>query len=138
MPTKYANVRERVFSRCLDSEHPKGCWIGIDGGCRFGYQRQDYWIPQLAARVRLTTHILAYILGQVEDTDIGDIYLAYLEFRASGLELDHECEETACRKPAHLVPKTHQENIIAGWERRRARQVTPIVNYEPDPSEIEF
>lgn len=35
-----------------------------------------------------------------------------------GLELDHTCNNTACVRPAHLEPVTHQENMRRRFERR--------------------
>lgn len=35
-----------------------------------------------------------------------------------GLELDHECNNTACVNPAHLAPVTHQENMRRHFARR--------------------
>ena len=69
-----------------------------------------------------------------------ELYLAYLEFRASGLQLDHLCSEPACRRPSHLNPCTQSENIMAGRERdyQRALARGPVDHYEDDPALVEF
>lgn len=138
----YASPYEKTLARCSDTEHPKGCWIGTDPSCRYGYQRANYWIPGLCKSVKLTTHILVWVAHETGARNMDEIYLAYQEFRASGLELDHECDEPACRNPGHLKAKTHSQNVMDGRERHRARRDAtlgaPVVNYEHDESEIEF
>lgn len=140
-PVLYDSMRERVFSRCREGEN--GCWDGMDDECRGGYHRQNYYIPGLKDRVKLTTHLLAYVLHHCPELlAVDDVYLAYIELRSSGLELDHTCDNPSCRNPGHLEPKTHSQNMIDGYERRKAakeaRDGVPIVNYEPEPHEIEF
>ena len=117
------------------------CWVGQDGyRCRHGYRRIDLRIRGLNGRQkRLSTHILAWLLDQLGPMERDELFLAYLEFRASGLQLDHLCDEPACRRPSHLNPCTQSENIRAGKERAYQRNLTRAVeHYEPEPSEVEF
>lgn len=145
-PRKYDTIRERLTATVSDSEHPRGCWIGTDLGCRYGYQRQTWWIVGLQKTVKLTTHVLLWVLDEFEKDQgytptMDELYLAYLEFRFSGWELDHECDENACRRPDHLKPKTHSENMMDGRDRWAAKRATtlaqPLPNYEDDlPAEF--
>lgn len=146
-PRKYETIRERLTATVQDGEHPRGCWIGTDVGCRYGYQRQTWWIVGQQKTVKLTTHILLWVLEKfVEDRGyiplMDELYLAYLEFRCSGLELDHTCDEPACRRPDHLEPKTHSQNIRDGnarWAQKRAATLgAPIAHTEHDEADVEF
>lgn len=123
-----------------------GCWIGNDRTrCRFGYQRLNFYVPGLAKAVKLTAHIATWLLTEAEALGAGivtadELFLAYTEFRASGLELDHTCVEPACRNPAHLEPVTHTENMQRMRDRwaeyRTAAGIPHAVEY--DPAEVEF
>lgn len=101
------------------------CWVGQDGGaCRFGYRRLDFRIRSLGgSRKRLSAHILAWLLDHLGPTQREELFLAYAEFRASGMQLDHLCDEPACRRPSHLNPCTQSENIMAGKERQYQRDL---------------
>lgn len=58
----------------------------------------------------------------------------YVNFRASGLQLDHECHNPSCRRPSHLTPRTQSENIRAGRERDYQRSLArgPGEHFESD------
>lgn len=123
-------------------EHLGPCWIGQDGArCRFGYLRLDFRIRGLNGRQkRLSAHILAWLLDHLGPMGRDELFLAYLEFRESGLQIDHLCDEPACRRPSHLNPCTQSENILAGRARQYARDLAagPVVHYEHDPEEVTF
>lgn len=114
------------------------CWVGQDGAeCRYGYRRLDLRIRGLNGRQkRLSAHILAWLLDHLGPLQRDELFLAYTEWRASGLQLDHACEEPACRRPSHLNPCTQKENIAAGKERQYQRDLArgPIVHYEEEPA----
>lgn len=133
-PRKYDDVRERLTATVRDAEHANGCWIGTDVECKGGYQRQNWWVRGLQKHVKLTTHVLLWVQEHTGFTDMDDLYLAYLEFRASGLELDHTCDEPSCRCPSHLEPKTHRENMMDGRDRWAARRAAmpPVDDSEPE------
>ena len=88
---------------------------------------------------RLSAHILAWLLDHLGPMQRDELFLAYAEFRASGLQLDHLCDEPACRRPSHLNPCTQSENIMAGKERAYQRNLArgPVEHYEPE-EELEF
>ncbi len=120
---------------------PKGdCWLGEGTPCRSGYLRSNWRIPGLGgAHVHLTSHILTWAWVKSEATTLDELYLAYQEFRRSGLVLDHTCEMPACRNPDHLEPVTQAVNLERMRDRRAKRaEARGIVQYEPEPEEIEF
>src|SRR5512139_148265 len=83
-----------------ENDSEQACWAyALRTKCRYGYGRVNVWVPGLKKRVKLTAHILAYILLESKATTVNDAYLAYLEFRCSGLELDHCCVNTSCLRP---------------------------------------
>jgi hypothetical protein len=98
------------------------CWIA-DGTklCRGGYHRTNFWVPALGRIVALSSHIATWCAQEACADTANDLYLAYLEFRCSGLELDHTCEQPGCRRPKHLDPVTHAVNVQRMYERRAAR-----------------
>lgn len=118
------------------------CWQAVGGRvCRGGYVREDYRVRGLGNRTaRLTTHILAWLLDHLGPMERDDLFLAYVEMRASGLQLDHRCENPACRRPSHLILCTQSENIMAGRERshQRSQARGPVEHYEDDPALVEF
>lgn len=123
------------------------CWVGQDGAaCRFGYRRLDLRIRGLNGRhVRLSAHILAWLLDHLGPMEREELFLAYSEFRASGLQLDHRCDEPACRRPSHLNPCTQSENIAAGKERQFQRDLaralanpTPVEYREEEDERLPF
>lgn len=131
--TPYARLTQTVIE---DGD----CWRA-DGAmiCKWGYHRTHFWVPGLGRRVHLTSHVALWCALHAEAQTVDDLYLAYLEFRCSGLELDHTCVEPACRNPAHLDAVTHQVNVQRANDRRHAaRLVRGIVDYEPEPHEVEF
>jgi hypothetical protein len=117
------------------------CWMGQDGyACRYGYRRLDLRIRGLDGRQkRLSAHILAWLLDHLGPMERDDLYLAYIEFRSSGLQLDHVCHEPSCRRPSHLIPCTQSENIRNGKERDYQRSLArPSVDFYEPEEELEF
>ncbi len=103
--------------------------------CRGLYERVAFWVPGLDnRRVFMTSHIATWIVEQVNPQTIDELYLLYLEFRSSGLQLDHRCENPSCRSPLHVIPCTQSENIMSGKDRAQARRdaTGPVENYEPE------
>lgn len=120
------------------------CWVGQDGAqCRHGYRRLDLRIRGLNGRQkRLSAHILAWLLDHLGPMQRDELFLAYAEFRASGLQLDHLCDEPACRRPSHLNPCTQSENIMAGKDRQYLRDLArdlanprPMDEHDDEPEE---
>lgn len=104
------------------------CWCGTESA-RSGrtqlYVRVNFRVPGLGGRVvHFTSHVLTWVLSELADMglpcDNDSLWLAYWEFRCSGLEIDHTCNQPACRRPKHLEPVTRLEQEQRKWERRRA------------------
>ncbi len=71
---------------------------------------------------RLSAHIVAWLLDHLGPMSRDDLWLAYCEVRASGLQYDHRCESPDCIRPSHLSALvTQSENIMAGKDRAAAR-----------------
>jgi len=102
---------------------PGRCIEGPGHTCHWGYQRIAFWIPGLGGKRKfLMAHLAAWLVRETDCRTIDDLWLAYREFRASGLQLDHLCDNPGCRNPDHLSPCTQSENIMAGKDRALARQ----------------
>ncbi len=122
------------------------CWCATGRGwrfCRGGYARLDVRIRGLdGTQRRLTGHIVAWLLDHLGPLSNDDLWLAYCEVRASGLQFDHCCENPDCIRPSHLAALvTQSENIMAGRDRAADRDLKnprPLDNYEPVPEEIMF
>jgi len=110
------------------------CWLGTErSGGRGGYLQASFRVPGLGGRiVKFSAHVLAHVAHETGLTSMDDLYLAYLEFRHSGLEIGHECHTPECRRPSHLKPMTHRENIAQRDARRSARIAAP------SPEDCEF
>lgn len=98
-----------------------------------------FWVPGLEyARKFLTAHVAAWILKETGAATVDALWLYYCEFRASGLQLDHECENPGCRNPDHVRPRTQSENIMAGRDRAAARrEARGRIDYE-EHEEVPF
>lgn len=121
---KYDGLWARLMANSEpEFDNEQACWVFIGKcKCRFGYGRINVHVPGLGKAVKLTTHILTWLLSQPEiggNATANELYLAYLEFRYSGLELDHGCVNTVCLRPDHLEPLTHAENMQLSVTRRR-------------------
>ena len=76
-------------------------------------------MPGLGRNATLKAHIVVNVLLEAGVKTADDLYLAYKEHSASGLELDHLCGEQWCINPDHLEVVTGQENC----RRRDARRL---------------
>ena len=126
----YSSPYARLVANVIEDGE---CWLGIEKSAgRGGYQQVNFRVPGLGRRiVKFSAHILTWIANETALTNLDDLYLAYLEFRCSGLVLDHTCNQRECRRPKHLDPCTQAVNIQRMRERR-----SPTCHYEPD--EVEF
>lgn len=109
------------------------CWCGTERSHarRGGYGQVTFWVPGLGKSHKMSAHLLTWIASQIGvDATIDDLYLAYVEFRCSGLELDHVCENPYCRRPDHLDPVTHSENCLRKY---RGRDATPAPVFDDAP-----
>lgn len=77
-----------------------GCWLWLGSRDTNGYGSIG-----VGGRQR-STHAVTY------EREVGPI--------PPGLDLDHLCNQRACRSPYHLEAVTHQENAKRVWVRLRA------------------
>lgn len=108
----YLSVWDRLVKTVHEPENEQGCWIGRETKtCKYGYKRINLYVPGLQDRVAVTSHVLLWVCLESGVFSADDLYLAYLEFRESGLTIDHLCYNTGCRNPDHLEAKTFIDNI---------------------------
>jgi hypothetical protein len=110
------------------------CWLGTERTSgRGGYIQVNARVPGLGGRVvHFSAHILTWVAHETGATSWDDLFLAYHEFRCSGFEIGHECHMPECRRPSHLTPMTHKENIAQRDARRSPRGAAA------DPEDLEF
>jgi hypothetical protein len=123
MPT-FRPAHSSPYARLVANVTELGeCWVGTErSGGRGGYVQASFRVPGLGGRiVKFSAHILTWVAHETGAQTLDELYLAYLEFRHSGLVLDHTCVEPACRRPLHLEAVTQAVNIQRGHERRAAR-----------------
>ncbi len=115
---RYTSLREWLVTN-ISTCDCKGCWLGQEKCCSdYGYCRVSLRIPSVGHR-KLTAHILLWVIDQTDAQTAEEAWWYYWEFRCSGLELDHTCNEVTCRRPDHLDPVTRQEQEQRKHERRR-------------------
>lgn len=108
----YATLFSRLVANMHEPENDRSCWFWKRRLNRNGYGSIDVYVPGLKKQVHLKPHILAWIILNA-DTDLDstdDIFLAYKEIVASGLEIDHLCRNRACFNPDHGDPVTRKVN----------------------------
>lgn len=117
---KYPTLWARLMANSVEPENGQGCWLGVkekpDAG---GYHRFNLYVPGLLGTRRLMAHIVAWLLTEIELRTPDEVYLAYQELTASGLELDHLCRRPDCRNPDHLELVTASENCQRRCYERR-------------------
>ena len=111
----YATLYERLMTNIVEDGE---CWCGTE---RKGVAKSTRGgrYPRVNVRIRgrhcaLSAHIVVWVWGRLRElwgreptTD--ELWWAYWEFRCSGLEIDHQCEQPLCRRPDHLQPATRSE-----------------------------
>jgi hypothetical protein len=100
-------------------ESAQDCWRWTARLDREGYGIVNVHTPGLCRNATLKAHIVGFIWLQVGAVSADDLYLAYKEHSASGLELDHLCGERWCINPDHLELVTGSENCQRRGSGRR-------------------
>lgn len=118
----YDSLWSRLIAATDEPSNDNGCWSWKRQVCRYGYGRFNLYVPGLQKNKSLSAHIVAFVLIETSALTADDLYLAYLEFRCSGLELDHTCENEGCVNIDHLDPVTRLENEQRKHQRRRVPQ----------------
>ena len=123
----FVSPHSSPYARLVSNVTEDGeCWIGTEKArADYGYVRANFYVPGLRKVVHFSSHILTWVAHETGAATMDDLFLAYWEFRCSGLQLDHECNTPACRRPGHLEPVTQSENILRANARRSARSAMP-------------
>jgi hypothetical protein len=108
---RYGSLWERLMANTAEPDGDSGCWCWTGRKCSsYGYGRINLYVPELARNVPLTAHVAAWVMLETGIVAPHSLYLACLELRCSGLQLDHLCHNTKCINPDHLELVTPREN----------------------------
>lgn len=107
---KYASLYHRLVANSEWSEAVDSCWTWTAKRDRWGYGRLNVYVPGLGATVTAQAHLALWVWAHGGVMSVDEWWLAYLELRYSGLEIDHLCKNTACISPGHLEEVTPKEN----------------------------
>lgn len=121
MRTPYTNLWERIVAGVHEPENDAGCWLWKHRVDRYGYGIFDFYVPGLGRNATIKTHIASFCWLESNAQSADDLYLAYLEHKHSGLELDHGCVIASCCRPCCLTPVTPSRNMELCHERRQRR-----------------
>ena len=122
MAPAYPNLWARMIANTAEPENEQACWPWIAQRDRWGYGRLNVYVPGLGDSVKLMAHLCAWLCLHAGCRSADELYLAYVELQASGLEIDHRCVNPPCCNPDHHLPMTPRENYMLRSLRRR---VTP-------------
>ena len=86
------------FLRFCSPEPNTGCWLWLGTVAQNGYAK--FGGGGLNGHRMLLAHRFAYT--------------AFVGPVPANLELDHLCRVRCCANPAHVTPKTHRDNMLAG------------------------
>jgi hypothetical protein len=101
---------ERLVANTDEPETDQGCWPWRGKCDRSGYGRLNVWVPALGAGVTVMAHAALFVCLEAAPANADEFWLAYLELRHSGLELDHLCRTRSCVAPDHHEPVTPSVN----------------------------
>jgi hypothetical protein len=114
-------MHARLIANTAEPENDQACWPWSGHPGRGGYARVTFRIPGEEHPVNVMAHIAMYLVLEVNPQSIEEFWLAYLELRHSGLELDHTCQNASCISPDHLEAVTPSENCLRREQSRRNR-----------------
>lgn len=106
----YDNLFQRLIANTHEPANELGCWVWKRRCDRWGYARLDVYIPGLGRVKTLMAHIVAYVWLNWRCSTADEMYLGYIELIASGLELDHGCNNESCINPDCMEPVTPAVN----------------------------
>jgi hypothetical protein len=101
---RYETLFLRIIANTEEPTSEQGCWIWKKRKDRWGYGRMEVYIPGLGKTKTLMVHLVSWLWLEAKCENANDLWLAYREFRESGLELDHTCVNSACCRPDCLEP----------------------------------
>lgn len=131
----------RLVAQCTEEVHVErlgACWLGHERSSgRGGYLQCKFRIPGLGMKpTHFSAHLMTWTMDQLQSQDLDTLFLGYREFRASGLVLDHLCEQPACRRPDHLEAVTQKENLQRMRDRRAARRAARDEEFAEELEEV--
>ena len=117
----YTTLYERLMTNVVEDGE---CWLGTE---RKRSGRRGHLYPRVNVRVdgkhrALQAHIVVWVWCELRvlfgrEPSLNELWWAYWEVRCSGLEVDHRCNEPACRRPDHLQAATRHEQEAFKRER---------------------
>lgn len=110
------------MANTAEPANEQDCWRWTARLDREGYGIIDVHVPGLGRNATLKSHLLLYVWLESGSRLADDLFLAYKEQAASGMELDHLCEERWCLNPNHLDLVTGAENCRRRGARRGCRK----------------
>jgi hypothetical protein len=113
----YFNLCERLIANTEEPENAQGCWPWKRQRDRWGYGRFTLYVDGVI--VKLQAHIALWVWFHAQPESIGEFVMAYWFLTATGLELDHLCENEGCCNPEHLDLVTGSENCQRREDRSR-------------------
>jgi hypothetical protein len=118
---RYPSLYARLVANTHEPENGQACWPWKSHCDRWGYGRLNVYVPMLGDTVKVQAHLAVFVWLEAAPSNLDEFWLAYLELRHSGLELDHECVTPGCIHPDHHTLVTPKENC----QRRDKRRVNP-------------
>lgn len=118
----YASIWERLVANTAEPENAQACWRWTGKLDRWGYGQINVWVPGLGRAYTMKSHVALYCWMESGARNADDLFLAYVEHSASGLELDHLCREQWCCNFDHLEVVTGSENCRRRNEEWRSRR----------------
>lgn len=106
----YDNLFQRLVANTHEPTSEQGCWVWKAKCDRWGYGRVNVYVPGLGRVVTIMAHIAAWVWVEAQCETADDLWLAYQELQASGLELDHGCQNESCIAPDCMEPVTPKVN----------------------------
>jgi hypothetical protein len=94
------------------------CWRWKARLDREGYGIVNVYVPGLKRNASMKAHIVSHLCLTLGRLSADDLFLAYKEHSASGLELDHLCREQWCIFPDHLEVVTGSINCERKYDAR--------------------
>lgn len=113
------NLYARLIRNTHEPANDCACWLWSLGCDRWGYARFSTRLPGEPYPINLMAHLALFVIVEAKPSTIEEFWLAYLELRHSGLELDHTCEVESCINPDHLEVVTPSENCLRREKSRR-------------------
>jgi len=98
----YHSLWHRLVANTYEPHNEQSCWWWARKLDTSGYGRVNVYVPGMGDTVILMAHIVAWLIAEFGFTSADDLFLAYLEHSASGMELDHLCRSRCCIRPDHL------------------------------------